>query len=119
MREWRGGGGGWYTRHYNTSHVDTSMVAEIVENPPPGVFFRGWYLASLTNVEGSSAVGLGEHHVGVALELAIEALEQVFEQQRDQLPGQLQSFVAVVVLDQTDHKGRGESRYRGRDGFIP
>lgn len=34
----------------------------------------------LTYVESSGSVGLGEHHVRVPLELAVETLEQVFEE---------------------------------------
>ena len=54
--------------------------------------------AGLTYVERRSPVGFGQHHVGVPLELAVETLEQIFEQQGDELPGQLQALVAVVVL---------------------
>lgn len=51
-----------------------------------------------TYVESRGAVGLGQHHVCVPLELAVETLEKVLKQQRDQLTRELQTLVPVVVL---------------------
>lgn len=51
-----------------------------------------------TYVESRGAVGLGQHHVCVPLELAVETLEKVLKQQGNQLTRELQTLVPVVVL---------------------
>lgn len=62
-----------------------------------------WWIILPTYVEGCGTVGFRQDHVGVPLELAVEPLEEIFEEQRDQLTSELQSFVPVVVLRRVRH----------------
>lgn len=65
----------------------------------------------LTDIELSSAVGLGQHHISVTLQLAVEPLEEVFEQEGDQLPRQLETLVPVVVLNAERKNGMRDTGY--------
>ena len=53
---------------------------------------------ALEDVELRRAVRLAQHRVRLALQIGVQALEAVLEQQRQELPRELQSLVPVVVL---------------------
>mmetsp|Transcript_22435 Transcript_22435/g.44278 ORF Transcript_22435/g.44278 Transcript_22435/m.44278 type:complete len:317 (-) Transcript_22435:797-1747(-) len=52
----------------------------------------------LVHVEGGGAVRLGQIHVRLLLQLAVQLLELVLEEKSKQLARQLKAFVATVVL---------------------
>mmetsp|Transcript_10499 Transcript_10499/g.18562 ORF Transcript_10499/g.18562 Transcript_10499/m.18562 type:complete len:356 (+) Transcript_10499:2290-3357(+) len=81
-----------------------ALHLEALEHPVPGsdavheALGNGVRPDGLNDVEGGRAVCLGEHHVGLAGQFGVEALEEVLEQQGQQVPRQLQPLVPVVVL---------------------
>jgi hypothetical protein len=50
------------------------------------------------DIEAAGAVGFGEDHVDLLLQVGVESLEQVFEEERDQRASELESLVSVIVL---------------------
>ena len=73
----------------------------------------------LTYIEGRGTVGFGQDHVGVTLEFAVETLEQVLEQERNELSRQLQPLIAVVILEHGKHRGMGHgTRATRRDRLL-
>ena len=66
----------------------------------------------LDDIKGSRSVRLGQHHVSLSLEIAVEALEEIFEQQGDQGTSELQPFVAVVILWKEKRKKGGKKENR-------
>jgi len=52
----------------------------------------------LHHVKATRAVRLGENHVHLALEVAVEALEEIFKEKRNQRSGQLEALVTIIIL---------------------